>query len=81
MNRLIISIITFLLMTVSAIAQTVTVHGSVTDTYGPVIGATVPFTVTDIWTITDMDGNLSLSTVATLAQALLLVRYVGRDEV
>ena len=81
MNRLIISIITFLLVTVSAIAQTVTVKGSVTDTYGPVIGATVTLKGTDIGTITDMDGNFSLSNVANIDKAVIIVRYVGMDEV
>ena len=77
MNRLIISIITFLLVTVSAIAQTVTVKGSVTDTYGPVIGATVTLKGTDIGTITDLDGNFSLSNVAHRDKAVLIVRYAG----
>ena len=81
MNRLIISIITFLLMTVSAIAQNVTVRGSVTDSYGPVIGATVTLKGTDIGTITDMDGNFSLSNVVNVDKAVIVVRYVGMDEV
>ena len=39
MNKLIISIFTLLLVAVSGFAQTVT--GTVTDNYGPVIGAAV----------------------------------------
>ena len=39
MNKLIISILTLLLVTASGFAQTVT--GTVTDNYGPVIGAAV----------------------------------------
>ena len=68
-------------MTVSAIAQNVTVRGSVTDSYGPVIGATVTLKGTDIGTITDMDGNFSLSNVVNVDKAVIVVRYVGMDEV
>ena len=41
MNKLIISIFTLLMVAVGAMAQTATVTGTVTDDYGPVIGATV----------------------------------------
>ena len=68
-------------MTVRAIAQNVTVRGSVTDSYGPVIGATVTLKGTDIGTIKDIDGNFSLSNVVNVDKAVIVVRYVGMDEV
>ena len=58
MNKLIISIFTLLLVAVSGFAQTVT--GTVTDNYGPVIGAAVMVQGTKIGTTTDMDGNFTL---------------------
>ena len=56
MNKLIISIFTLLIVAVGAVAQTATVTGTVTDDYGPVIGATVIVQGTTIGCTTDLDG-------------------------
>lgn len=79
MNKLIISIFTMLLVAVGGFAQTVT--GTVTDNYGPVIGAAVMVQGTKIGTTTDMDGNFKLINVPDVNKAVLVVRYVGMNEV
>ena len=79
MNKLIISIFTLLLVAVSGFAQTVT--GTVTDNYGPVIGAAVMVQGTKIGTTTDMDGNFTLTNVPDVNKAVLTIRYVGMNEV
>lgn len=81
MNKLIISIFTLLLVAVSAVAQTATVTGTVTDAYGPVIGATVMVQGTTIGGTTDLDGKFTLANVSNVKKAVLIVRYVGMDEV
>lgn len=80
MNKLIITIFTLLLVSVGAIAQTATVTGTVTDNYGPVIGATVMVKGTSIGSTTDIDGKFSLTNVPNVSKAVLLVRYVGLNE-
>ena len=81
MNKLIISIFTLLMVAVSALAQTSTVTGAVTDAYGPVIGATVMIQGTTIGGTTDLDGKFTLANVPNVSKAVLIVRYVGMDEV
>lgn len=81
MNKLIISIFTLLWVAVSAVAQTATVTGTVTDTYGPVIGATVMVQGTTIGGTTDLDGKFTLANVPNVKKAVLIIRYVGMDEV
>lgn len=81
MNKLIISIFTLLMVAVSALAQTSTVTGTVTDAYGPVIGATVMIQGTTIGGTTDLDGKFTLANVPNVSKAVLIVRYVGMDEV
>ena len=66
-------------MAVSGFAQTVT--GTVTDNYGPVIGAAVMVQGTKIGTTTDMDGNFTLTNVPDVNKAVLTIRYVGMNEV
>lgn len=78
MNKLIISIFTFLLVTVSGFAQTVT--GTVTDNFGPVIGAAVMVQGTKIGTTTNMDGNFTLENVRDVNTAVLLVRMIGMND-
>lgn len=79
MNKLLISIFTFLLVAVSATAQTVT--GKVTDNYGPIMGATVMVKGTTIGAATDMDGNFQLTGVPDVNTGVLVVRYIGMNEV
>lgn len=79
MNKLIISIFTLLLVAVSGFAQTVT--GTVTDNFGPVIGAAVMVQGTQIGATTDMDGNFTLPRVPDVSKVVLVVRYVGMNEV
>lgn len=81
MNKLIISIFTLLWVAVSTVAQTATVTGAVTDTYGPVIGATIMVQGTTIGGTTDLDGKFTLTNVPNVKKAVLIVRYVGMDEV
>ena len=54
-------LVTFLLATTSLFAQKGTVVGTVTDNYGPVPGTTVLVFGSTIGTITDSDGNYTLS--------------------
>ena len=54
--------------------QQKTVHGTVTDAAGPVIGATVMEKGTSNGTVTDFDGNFSLS---VKPGATLVISYVG----
>ena len=56
MNKIIINIFILLWVAVSAMAQTATVTGTVTDDMGPVIGATVTVQGTSIGATTDLDG-------------------------
>ena len=51
----------FLLVATAALAQTVRITGTVTDTYGPVIGASVIESGTQNGASTDLDGNFVLN--------------------
>ena len=53
--------LTLLLFGVAALAQTVRITGTVTDTYGPVIGASVIESGTQNGASTDMDGTFVLN--------------------
>jgi iron complex outermembrane receptor protein len=69
-------LLSLLLMSGAAIAQPVTVQGTVIDTYGePIIGATVAVKGTTSAVITDIDGKFSLQ--APSADAIVVVTYVG----
>lgn len=81
MNRLIISMLTLWLVAISAFAQKSTVTGTVTDSYGPVIGASIMVQGTTIGTTTDLNGNFKLVDVADVKKAILIVRYMGMNEV
>lgn len=81
MNKLIISIFTLLIVAVGAVAQTATVTGTVTDDYGPVIGATVIVQGTTIGCTTDLDGKFSLTNVPNVDKAVLKISFVGMEEV
>ena len=51
----------FLLLGLTAMAQTVRITGTVIDTYGPVIGASVIESGTQNGASTDLDGNFVLN--------------------
>ena len=66
-----------LLLALPAIAQKITVHGTVIDEYGePLIGATVMEKGTSNGTAADFDGNF---TITVPGNAILVVSYVGYD--
>jgi TonB-linked SusC/RagA family outer membrane protein len=71
----------FLFMLMSSVylfaqPRDITVTGTVTDTSGePLIGVTVQVRGTSIGTITDVDGNFTLSNIS--ANAVLEVSYIG----
>ncbi len=66
-----------LALTFPALAQKITVHGSVIDEYGePLIGATVMEKGTTNGTAADIDGNFELS---VNPNSTLVVSYVGYD--
>ena len=69
------------LISISVMAQNITVHGTVTSkTDGePLIGATVRVQGTNQGTATDIDGNYSLNNVAS--NATLIFNYVGYQEI
>ena len=60
--------------TVQSVQQTKKVSGTVVDASGPVIGASVMEKGTSNGTVTDLDGNYSLSVGPN---ATLVVTYVG----
>lgn len=61
----------------SLIAQTVSVHGKITDTFGePVIGANITVeNISGLGTVTDIDGNYRLSNVPN--NSTLIVSFIG----
>ncbi|WP_066223496.1 SusC/RagA family TonB-linked outer membrane protein [Formosa haliotis] len=63
----------FLLMGSTIFAQSIS--GTVSDTNGPLAGASVIIKGTDDGTVTDFDGNFSLDDVPS--NAILVVSYVG----
>src|SRR5690554_3219575 len=71
--------ILFMLLCASSLqlfAQDITLRGTVSDTRGePLIGVTVQVQGTAIGTVTDLDGNFSLSNVPS--NATIEVSYVG----
>ena len=76
-KRLVIGLLT-LLMPMIVLAQDITVQGTVTDEAGEtLIGATVQQKGTSNGTVTDFDGNFTL-TVPT--NAILSVSYIGVTE-
>ena len=61
------------------VQQAVTVKGQVVDNQGePVIGATIKVKGIQQGTVTDLNGNYSISGVP--AQGILVVSYVGYKE-
>lgn len=71
----IVALACLLLGSASALAQTKTVTGTVTDDAGePLIGASVLIQGTSTGTITDMDGNYS---IAATPEDVLVFSYVG----
>ena len=74
-KRFLLALLTFMVMSITAFAQKQNVSGTVTDNYGePVIGATVVEKGTSNGTVTDIDGQFSLS---VNRGATLVVTYVG----
>ena len=78
MNKILVTLCLILLSAWSAMAQTQTVSGTVSDAEGPLIGASVLVKGTNVATATDLDGNFTLKNVDA-AKATLVVRYVGYD--
>lgn len=74
--RFLLSALLMLAVSVTALAQTLTVHGTVVDPDGePVIGGTVLVPGTTKATATDIDGNYTLAGVPSNGK--LEFRYVG----
>lgn len=74
--RVLMAVAGILLMSVSALAQSITVKGHVKDTTGePIIGASIVITGTSQGTITDVDGNFTLPNVQE--NATIEVTYIG----
>ena len=63
------------LFTTQANAQEITVTGTVTDNFGPVIGASVVVDGTSNGCITDLDGKFSLTNVPS--NGTLTFSYIG----
>lgn len=78
MNKILVTLCLIWLSAWSAMAQTQTVSGTVSDAEGPLIGASVLVKGTNVATATDLDGNFTLKNVDA-AKATLVVRYVGYD--
>lgn len=79
MNRIFLTLCLALASLLAATAQTATITGTVSDSEGPLIGASVLVKGTQIATATDIDGNFELKNVDP-KKGILLVRYVGYDE-
>lgn len=79
MRKIAVSVAALLLCASSVLAQ-VKVTGTVVDSYGPVVGATVLIKGTSTGAVTDLEGNFSLN-VDDPKNAVLIVRYVGMNEV
>ena len=71
-KRFLLSFLTLLLSTIMYAQQEIT--GTVTDAFGPVIGATVMEKGTTNGTVTDFDGNFKLKVEAG---KMLVFSYVG----
>lgn len=61
-----------------AVQQTKKITGTVTDTMGPIIGATVKVKGTSNATVTDMDGNYSINVSAGQTIEISYVGYVTK---
>ena len=79
-HKLLLFLVTLGLFTTATYAQSITVNGVVVDANSnePIIGATVLVEGSETGTITDFDGNFTLSTTAG---AMLHFTYVGYKEV
>ena len=71
-KRFLLSFLTLLLSTIMYAQQEIT--GTVTDSFGPVIGATVMEKGTTNGTVTDFDGNFKLKVEAGKT---LVISYIG----
>ena len=75
-HRLLLTVASLLLLSVSALAQTLNVKGVVKDVSGePIIGASVVVTGTAQGTITNIDGVFTLPNVPQGAS--IVVSYIG----
>lgn len=75
-SRLTILLFAFFMVAATALAQTKNVTGTVVDNFGdPVTGANVVIKGTTEGTITDIDGNYSLSNVSD--NATIVVSFIG----
>ncbi len=78
--RFFLAALLMLVVSMTAVAQALTVHGTVTDNTGePVIGGTVMVVGTQNGVATDIDGNYTLNKVP--ANGKLEFRYVGYNTV
>ena len=78
--RFFLAALMMLVVSMTAVAQALTVHGTVTDATGePVIGGTVMLVGTQNGVATDIDGKYSLTNVP--ANGKLEFRYVGYNTV
>ena len=75
LSKFCVLFLAFFFCVASAIAQTKTVTGQITDTYGdPVVGANIMIKGTQEGTMSDQDGNFSLK---VQNNATLVVTYIG----
>ncbi len=72
--KYVLSLMLLLLFPLGAMAQTQSIKGTVTDREGPVIGATVKVKGSSTGTVTDLDGNY---TISAPRGATLEISYVG----
>ena len=80
-NKFVLSIFALLLIAVNGYAQDrVSVTGTVRDSSGPVVNATVVLQGTQSGTITDADGRFSIK-VSDPQKAVLLFKFMGMDDV
>ena len=76
-KRILLSFLTLLLSTIMYAQQEIT--GSVTDVFGPVIGATVMEKGTSNGTVTDFDGNFKLKVKAGTTLVFSYVGYLNQE--
>jgi hypothetical protein len=72
--KYVFTLMTMLLLPLGAVAQNQTVKGTITDREGPVIGVTVKVKGSSTGTVTDLDGNY---TISVPRGASLEFSYVG----
>lgn len=76
-RKMMVTVAMLLIAVLPALAQKITVHGTVVDETGePLIGATVMEKGTSTGTATDLDGNFELSVDP---KGTLVVSYIGYD--